>query len=77
MRRKPRTKKAITSDKLKAILAENIDDLKNDRIEARKANSICSNARAIVAIVRTELQFAKLTGNQPARSANAFLEGKS
>lgn len=77
MRKKTRKRKTVTSEELKNILAENIDDLKSDRIEARKANSICSNARAIVAIVRTELQFAKLTGNQPARSANAFLEGKA
>jgi len=64
----------LTADALKSALWETLNDLRTDKCEPGKADSIATQAREILRTVNTQLKVASVTGRKVSVDVTDFAE---
>ncbi len=62
------------AEKLKVILWETIQDVKENASSIDKANAVAGSARALCAVVALEIKISKLQGKNPSEGCLNFIK---
>jgi hypothetical protein len=62
-------RRKLSADALQDVLWETLQDLREDNIEYKAADSIASQSREICRIAKLQLEASKLTGRKPTQKS--------